>query len=257
MDLKKCRDCGVAKELAQFWKMQAAPDGLSYYCIDCAAERNRRGKENRARRQEKTYTPQGRRRVLAEGEKWCPKCERALPRSEFGSNRSSRDGLTAYCRPCHNRIGRENRERNHGGTRHYHLKRRYGIGADDAERMLAEQGGVCLICHRELGVENMHVDHSHTTGEVRGILCFNCNGGLGQFKDDHERMLRAITYLDARMRPSLARRGAVSCRCSLTAVPGRERVRRLCGDHAPAHTVVRPQLIGWGSAKPHRRREAE
>jgi hypothetical protein len=80
----------------------------------------------------------------------------------------------------------------HGNSRHYHLKSRYGIGADDFDRMVAEQGGLCAICERP---DPEHVDHDHVTGEVRGILCFNCNGGLGQFRDDVESLVRAAEYL--------------------------------------------------------------
>jgi hypothetical protein len=56
--------------------------------------------------------------------------------------------------------------------------RRYGIGAAEFDELDAQQGGVCAICGRE---SPEHVDHDHETGKVRGILCFNCNGGLGQF----------------------------------------------------------------------------
>jgi hypothetical protein len=99
-----------------------------------------------------------------------------------------------YCKPCHNARGRESRERHHGSTRHYHLKRRYDIGADDVRLLIEAQGGRCLICGRE---DPEHVDHDHDTGLVRGILCFNCNGGLGQFGDDVDRLAGAIAYLDA------------------------------------------------------------
>jgi hypothetical protein len=84
-------------------------------------------------------------------------------------------------------------QRLHGNSRHYHLKRRYGIGADDFDRMVAAQGGVCAICGRP---DPEHVDHDHETGEVRGILCFNCNGGLGQFRDDVDALRAAAAYLE-------------------------------------------------------------
>jgi hypothetical protein len=58
--------------------------------------------------------------------------------------------------------------------------------------MFAEQGGLCAICE-EAPAE--HVDHDHKTNRVRGLLCFNCNGALGQFRDRVELMSRAIAYL--------------------------------------------------------------
>lgn len=58
--------------------------------------------------------------------------------------------------------------------------------------MLAEQGGRCAVC-AERPAE--HVDHDHVTGKVRGLLCFNCNGGLGQFRDDPQILELAIEYL--------------------------------------------------------------
>ena len=58
--------------------------------------------------------------------------------------------------------------------------------------MLAAQQGVCAICRV---APAKHVDHDHATGAVRALLCFNCNGGLGQFKDDPAVMLAAAEYL--------------------------------------------------------------
>lgn len=58
--------------------------------------------------------------------------------------------------------------------------------------MFAAQGGLCAVCRIAPAA---HVDHDHATGRVRGLLCFNCNGGLGQFRDDVKVMQRAIRYL--------------------------------------------------------------
>ncbi len=127
--------------------------------------------------------------------KWCPSCESYLAIDDFVRNRSATDGIGAYCRPCSNAKAKESRDRVHGGSRHYHLKRRYGLGADEVEAMLAEQNGVCPICERSLSVKDAHVDHDHATGTVRAVLCFNCNGGLGQFRDDPNAVFRAAAYL--------------------------------------------------------------
>lgn len=59
--------------------------------------------------------------------------------------------------------------------------------------MVEEQGGVCALCRV---TEAKHVDHDHRTGRVRGILCFNCNRGLGYFQDSEKLLFYAIEYLE-------------------------------------------------------------
>jgi hypothetical protein len=120
-------------------------------------------------------------------------CHETKPVELFPRNKNTKDGFHCYCKNCNNARTRESRERLHGGSRHYHLMHRYGIGADDFDRLVAEQGGVCAICGKP---DPEHVDHSHDTGEVRGILCFNCNGGLGQFRDSIDTLRSAATYLE-------------------------------------------------------------
>jgi recombination endonuclease VII len=88
---------------------------------------------------------------------------------------------------------REMQERLYGSSRHYHLRRRYGISSVEFDELVSQQGGVCPICNKP---SPEHVDHDHKTRRVRGVLCFNCNGGLGQFGDDSERLARAQLYLD-------------------------------------------------------------
>lgn len=75
------------------------------------------------------------------------------------------------------------------------LRHRYGIEEEDYDRMFDEQGGVCHICQDPPGRYNLSVDHDHSTGRVRGLLCHNCNHGLGKFKDKALLLFRAISYL--------------------------------------------------------------
>jgi hypothetical protein len=125
--------------------------------------------------------------------KRCPDCGESKPFDEFPRNRNYKDGRHPYCKPCHNARGRETRQRLYGGSRHYHLTRRYGISAAHAQELIDAQGGVCAIC-RERAPD--HVDHDHVTGQVRGMLCLPCNTGLGHFNDDVEVMAKAIDYLN-------------------------------------------------------------
>jgi hypothetical protein len=59
--------------------------------------------------------------------------------------------------------------------------------------MIAVQLGICVIC---LKAPAAHVDHCHTTGKVRGVLCFNCNSALGELGDAPNALSRAISYLE-------------------------------------------------------------
>ena len=124
--------------------------------------------------------------------KRCADCKELKPYSDFPPSKKAKDGCHSYCKVCNNRRSQESRQRLHGGSRHYHLRHRYGLGADGFDRLVAEQGGRCAICGRP---SPEHVDHDHMSGDVRGILCFNCNGGLGQFKDDLDALSAATTYL--------------------------------------------------------------
>jgi len=81
------------------------------------------------------------------------------------------------------------------------LRMAYGLSREDYARMLAEQGGMCAICKAtEPGGRsaNFHIDHCHTTGKIRGLLCCRCNQGLGAFRDNVEILKAATEYLQER-----------------------------------------------------------
>ncbi|MFC7530789.1 endonuclease VII domain-containing protein [Actinoplanes sp. GCM10030250] len=186
-DEKECPQCGRFLRTTEFHKNQRRSDGLAYYCKQCAAERSEQSRRNRGIRPARK--PPG---PVPDGSKWCPDCGSVKTLAEFARAKARADGYHTYCLVCHSARGRETRDRLYGGSREYHLRRRYGIDGAVVAELLAEQGGVCAICGAN---DPQHVDHGHRTGWVRGILCFNCNGGLGQFRDDPVLLANAITYL--------------------------------------------------------------
>jgi hypothetical protein len=69
----------------------------------------------------------------------------------------------------------------------------------EAKISLLEKTEKCPICKdsfKELNIKSIHLDHDHATGKIRGLLCFKCNAGLGQFKDSIESLKAAIAYLE-------------------------------------------------------------
>ena len=77
------------------------------------------------------------------------------------------------------------------------LMKAYGITLENYNQMFADQAGCCYICniHQSEFKRALAVDHCHTTGQVRGLLCLNCNTGLGSFFDDEKLLIKAIDYL--------------------------------------------------------------
>jgi hypothetical protein len=86
---------------------------------------------------------------------------------------------------------------NQDRRRQQNRKRQSGIDITPTEyaRRLQEQGGVCAICKLPPGEKQLAVDHDHETGEIRGLLCNDCNLGLGFFRDDPDLLRHAGAYL--------------------------------------------------------------
>lgn len=81
-----------------------------------------------------------------------------------------------------------------------YLNARYGLTPEQYQAMETAQGGLCAICKKPPTGrwKRLHVDHDHTTGKVRGLLCFCCNAMLGQARDDMNVLQSAMAYLQQR-----------------------------------------------------------
>lgn len=133
--------------------------------------------------------------------KVCKKCGLAKPLSEYSHKRPTgrKPGLQPRCKECAKQDTKEWNTRNKTTQRDRYLKRTYGISENEYNAMLLSQNNACLLCKTEFsdgwGANAPVVDHCHNTGKVRGILCNECNRGLGYFHDNKETLMNAIKYL--------------------------------------------------------------
>lgn len=200
---KVCRDCGQAKPVTEFFADKKRKDGYGIRCKPCYMA------------QQAIYRMREPWHKTDPGTKRCVLCKEIKPESDFTRNKGFHDGLDRTCRACaaerNAAYTRANREAlNASALRRYHantdryadysLKRHYGMSRGDYDRMLAEQGGRCAICGSTspngVRISRFHVDHCHETGRVRGLLCENCNKGIGLFHDNPDLIMLAIKYLE-------------------------------------------------------------
>lgn len=89
-------------------------------------------------------------------------------------------------------------QRNKDKAKNRMLIRNYGITLDEYNEMLENQNGQCYICgkHHSLQTKSLSVDHCHKTGNVRRLLCSNCNTSLGLLKEDIDRVKKMIRYIE-------------------------------------------------------------
>src|SRR6266568_1899224 len=146
-----------------------------------------------------------RQRILSdEGhEKQCSKCELVKPLGHFSRDKHSKDGYRSDCKVCHSRLWKPYSEQvNYQVTyRGNHLLRTYGLTSDQYQALYDQQQGCCAACGRPETVVKygklspLAVDHCHSTGAVRGLLCSACNRALGLLGEDPERIEALLRYI--------------------------------------------------------------
>ena len=111
----------------------------------------------------------------------CYVCKKIKPLEEFSKDKAQVLGRKYLCSPCNNL------------TKRLSIRK---ITKQFYTDLLTIQENKCQICKQEF-FHTPYIDHCHTTGQVRGLLCRNCNTGLGYFKDNTEFLTSAIEYLKA------------------------------------------------------------
>lgn len=160
--LKTCSQCKEKKEFSEFRKATKEKDGFQHACRICAnistkawRERNRES-ENISQKKRRATNPE---KYNAMGKRW--------------------------------------RDANPDKVKTLHLKKRYSLTLEQWNVMFSEQLGRCRICdihQNDLKME-LAVDHDHTSGRIRGLLCVRCNRAIGLLEDRVDLLQKAINHL--------------------------------------------------------------
>jgi len=149
----------MVKSEFDFSKNKSRPDGLAFYCRKC--------------RSEYSQIPEHKSKKSEYGKMW---------------TRKNKDRL--------NRLRREKAKSSIDFEKNRQLIKTYGITLADKKDMMTSQNGACAICGEEFrNGKDTHIDHNHSTGRVRGVLCSRCNFALGLIKDNKDIALNMADYL--------------------------------------------------------------
>lgn len=172
--MRVCSRCKIKKNLEEFRKNSSKKLGRTYACSECLKQN---WKKIQLENPEKHRTA---------GRKW---------------KENNKEKFRAYSREYHRTKKDSDPERYYLQARNSHLKGKYGIGLVEFNQLLINQNYLCIICEQEeydkvnLKINNLYVDHNHTSKEVRGLLCRSCNSLLGFAKEDTDVLRLATCYI--------------------------------------------------------------
>ena len=142
--------------------------------------------------------------------KQCNKCHISKKLNEFNKDKSTCDGYYRACKPCAKQIPANKKEntsrrakvyyqQDKQRAKGYNLTRLYGITLEEYNQMLIMQNNCCAICKQQFDNNTRAttpcVDHSHSSGNIRALLCGHCNKAIGLLREDTTIFESAIKYL--------------------------------------------------------------
>ena len=167
---KICGKCKEEKVVSLFSLSKRNKSGFNCYCKSCDSI------VGKARIEKERHTDK-----VIPAQKQCCACKTTKLSKEFNKCVSRKDGLDIRCKNCAS-----------ASSKIQHYKKLYGFTAEQAKHHLNNQYGSCKICAKEA---KLYVDHNHSTGKVRDLICNNCNTVIGHAKENVEILAKAIEYL--------------------------------------------------------------
>ena len=136
----------------------------------------------------KQHYENNKKQIIERAAKWTENNKEKVAVSRKKYKMNNRDKLNKQGKEYYIKIAKNRR-----------IKKSYGIDKNQVENMLLMQNNKCAICMKNFGdlyINRFHIDHNHKNNKVRGLLCSNCNLGIGFFKEDKEFLSKAIEYLN-------------------------------------------------------------
>lgn len=164
--MRTCYDCKEHKELTEFYKDKSKSGGHDYKCKECCKKSGK-----------------------IRWDKWYENEENKKLHNTKGKlyQENNKERISSYQKNWWENSGRDKRD-----------ERVFCMAPGHRKQMLIEQDYRCAICksHQDNFTNALSIDHNHTNGQVRGLLCVNCNNMLGDAKDNVERLQAGIDYLN-------------------------------------------------------------
>ncbi|MGY1802302.1 endonuclease VII domain-containing protein [Blastococcus sp. SYSU D00922] len=179
MESKPCPSCGETKPATDFGRNRSLGDGLSFYCLACNRAKSNAHYRKRRQALGKTVRDHS---WIPEGFRWCPACQQAVAHEDYTRNAGTASGFGSRCRRC-------DRATNSAG----YFYRKYNLTQRELRALREAQRNRCGICGAP---EPEHLDHDHSSGEIRALLCQRCNQGLGLFRDEPGLLRAAADYVE-------------------------------------------------------------
>lgn len=217
---KRCTKCGEVKCVGAFYKrVERGRESSRSNCRECMSA-NARERNKKHPHEPKPRNPVLRQRQIpkfshvnvecqCEGKR-CKVCEKLKCLDNFYRDKRFKNTTTTECKMCYGKRVKEWKEahkdqvtagaawyykKSEQKRRRYHLKKVYSLTEAQYSEMRDRQHGACAICGI-VSQKPLHIDHDHSTGKVRALLCTKCNSMLGYAKDSVEMLKKGIEYLE-------------------------------------------------------------